>query len=92
MSSKLPNIDPPVPYGVVLDIGDGAMVELGRFVREKEVAAASLTAIGAFCRAQLGYFDWQTKEYKKIAVDEQVEVLSLPDGVLVAGEGPTRKV
>ena len=78
-------------YGVVLDIGDEAMVELGRFVREKEVDAASLTAIGAFWRARLGYFDWQTKEYKKIAVEEQVEVLSLLGDVLVAEEGPTER-
>jgi hypothetical protein len=27
MNSKLRNVDPPVTYGVVLDIGDEAMVE-----------------------------------------------------------------
>ena len=31
----------------------------------------------AFERATLGWFDWQTKDYEHIAVDEQVEVLSL---------------
>jgi uncharacterized protein len=76
----------------VLDTGDEAIAELGRFVRDKEVEAASLTAIGAFQHALLGYFDWQTKEYKKIPVDEQVEVLSLLGDVAVVEEGPTLHV
>ena len=36
-----------------------------------------MTAIGAFRDATLGYFDWEAKEYLKIPVNEQVEVLSL---------------
>jgi uncharacterized protein len=40
----------------------------------------------------LGYFDWQTKEYRKIVVGEQVEVLSLLGDVAVAEEGPTLHV
>ena len=39
--------------------------------------AARFTAIGAFAEATLGYFDWQSKEYRKIPIREQVEVLSL---------------
>src|SRR5262249_23547619 len=89
MRSKLLNADPPVTYAVVLDTDDEVMGELGKFVREQEVEAASVTAIGAFQRALLGYFDWATKQYKKIAVDEQVEVLSLLGDVAVADEGPT---
>ena len=41
------------------------------------LGAARFTAIGAFQDATIGYFDWQTKEYRKIPVREQVEVLSL---------------
>jgi predicted DNA-binding protein with PD1-like motif len=63
--------------------------ELGRFVRENEVEAASITAIGAFRDALLGYFDWPAKQYRKIVVDEQVEVLSLIGDVAVANEGPS---
>lgn len=89
MRSKLLNVDMPLTYAVILDTGDEVAVELGRFVRENEVEAASVTAIGAFQAALLGYFDWQTKEYKKIAVREQVEVLSLLGDVAVGDEGPT---
>jgi predicted DNA-binding protein with PD1-like motif len=92
MRSKLLNVDPPVTYAVVLDTGDEAVAELGKFIRDHEVEAASLTAIGAFRRALLGYFDWQSKEYKRIEVEEQVEVLSLLGDVAVAQEGPTLHV
>ena len=89
MRSKLLNADPPITYAVVLDTGDEVIGELGKFVREQEVEAASLTAIGAFSRAVIGYFEWETKQYKKIPVGEQVEVLSLLGDVAVGGEGPT---
>ena len=89
MRSKLHNADPPITYAVVLDTGDEVIGELGNFVREQEVEAASLTAIGAFSRAVLGYFQWETKQYKKIPVDEQVEVLSLLGDVAVGDQGPT---
>ena len=89
MRSKLLNADPPITYAVVLDTGDEVTGELGKFVRDQEVEAASVTAIGAFNRAVLGYFQWETKQYKKIAVDEQVEVLSLLGDVAVGDEGPT---
>jgi uncharacterized protein len=77
MHSKLLNADPPVTYAVVLDTGDEVVSELSKFVRDQEVEAASVTAIGAFRRALLGYFQWETKQYKQIAVEQQVEVLSL---------------
>jgi hypothetical protein len=89
MRSKLLNADPPITYAVVLDTGDEVIGELGKFVREQEVEAASLTAIGAFSGAVLGYFEWETKQYKKIPVGEQVEVLSLLGDVAVGDQGPT---
>ena len=58
MHTKLLNPDRPVTYAVVLDTGDEVAGELGRFVRENEVEATSITAIGAFRGALLGYFDW----------------------------------
>lgn len=89
MHSKLLNADPPITCAVVLNTGDEVVGELGKFVRNQEVAAAQVTAIGAFSRALLGYFQWETKQYKHIAVDEQVEVLSLLGDVAVGDQGPT---
>jgi predicted DNA-binding protein with PD1-like motif len=89
MRWKLLDAGPPATYAVVLAKGDEAMRELGRIVREQRIEAASITAIGAFERAVLGYFDWETKEYQRIPVGEQVEVLSLLGDVAVADKGPT---
>lgn len=92
MQSKLLNVDPPVTYAVALETGEEVMATLARFIREHEVETASLTAIGAFSGAVLGYFDWQTKRYKRIPVEQQVEVLSLIGDVAVAEDGPALHV
>ena len=89
MRCKLLDAGPPATYAVVLAKGDEVMRELGRIVREQKIEAASITAIGAFERAVLGYFDWEAKDYKRIPVDEQVEVLSLIGDVAVSDNGPT---
>jgi predicted DNA-binding protein with PD1-like motif len=64
-------------FALVFDTGDEVMAGLTDFAKDNDLTAASLTAIGAFSEATLGYFDMERKEYKKIPVDEQVEVLSL---------------
>jgi predicted DNA-binding protein with PD1-like motif len=89
MRWKLINADTPVTYAVALETGDEAVKVLSDFVRDQEVEAASITAIGAFKRAVLGYFEWDSKQYKKIPVEEQVEVLSLLGDVAVSEGVPT---
>jgi hypothetical protein len=74
-------------YVLVFDTGDEAMAGLQQFARERRLAAAQLTAIGAFSRATLAYFDWESKQYRPIPVDEQVEVLALTGDVSQAGDG-----
>jgi predicted DNA-binding protein with PD1-like motif len=49
---------------------------------------ARVTAIGAFSSATLAYFDRASKEYERIPVDEQVEVLSLVGDVALDGDEP----
>lgn len=88
MRAKLLNVDPPVTYAVALETDDEVMRMLNNFIREHEVETASVSAIGAFSRAILGYFDWQTKQYRRIPVQEQVEVLSLLGDVAMAESGP----
>ena len=89
MRWKLLDAGPPATYAVVLAKGDEVMRELGRIVREQKIEAASITAIGAFERAVLGYFDWETKEYRRIPVEQQIEVLSLLGDVAVSEGEPT---
>ncbi|HEV2620933.1 MAG TPA: PPC domain-containing DNA-binding protein [Frateuria sp.] len=75
-------------WAVVLDTSDEANACLLAFAKAQRLSAAHFTAIGAFERAVLGYFDWSTKDYKRNAVDEQVEVVSLIGDVALDGEEP----
>lgn len=64
-------------FVLVFDTGDEAMQGLSEFARDQGLSAAQLTGIGAFSEVTLGYFDWQAKEYSRIPLDEQLEVVSL---------------
>jgi predicted DNA-binding protein with PD1-like motif len=70
-------------WALVFDKGDEAVSQLERWAKKQRLTAASLTAIGAFSDAVLGYFDPARKEYDEIPVDEQVEVLTLVGDVAV---------
>jgi predicted DNA-binding protein with PD1-like motif len=77
MKDKLINQVPERTFALVFDRGDEVMSVLERFAGEHGLTAGRLTAIGALERATLGYFDWERKDYERIPVNEQVEVLSL---------------
>ena len=74
-------------FALVFDTGDEAMAELTNFARENNLTVASLTALGAFSDAALGYFDIERKEYQEIPVEEQVEVLSLVGTIVPLDDG-----
>jgi predicted DNA-binding protein with PD1-like motif len=72
---------------VVLDSGEEAFVALSKFANEAGITAASLTAIGAFEKATIGWFDFDKKIYKKIEVEQQCEVLSAIGDVAIGDDG-----
>jgi len=72
---------------VVLDSGEEAFAALTRFANEEKIGAATLTAIGAFESAAVGWFDFSSKSYKRIEVGEQCEVLSAIGDVAVGDDG-----
>lgn len=78
-------------FAVVLDTGEDPVAALTRFAEEHDLTGAGFTAIGAFSEALLGYFDWEKKDYEKIPVREQVEVLALVGDVAMDPDGK-RKV
>jgi uncharacterized protein len=67
----------PKTWALIFDKGDEVVKELTRFAQEHRLLAAHFTAIGALSGVTLGYFDRARKDYTKIPVKEQVEVLSL---------------
>ena len=77
MKSKLLDSTGQKTFALVFDKGDEVVAELTGFAEVERVGAAHFTAIGAFSEVTLGYFDRGRKDYKRMAVSEQVEVLSL---------------
>lgn len=86
MKSKLIN-EIPKTYVLVLDKGDEAVNSIEGFARSNDIAAAQIVAIGAFSDALLGFFDWNTKDYRKIPVREQVEVVSFVGDIALSPDG-----
>ena len=64
-------------YAVIFAKGDEAFSGLMEFAEKYHVTSGHFTAIGALSRATLGWFDLQKKMYRKIPINEQVEVLSM---------------
>jgi predicted DNA-binding protein with PD1-like motif len=75
-------------YVLVFEIGDSVIETITSFARENGIGAAHFTAIGAFSDATIAVFDFATKGYKNIPVDEQVEVASLVGNITLSNGEP----
>jgi uncharacterized protein len=75
-------------FALVLATGEEAMAALVAFATDRQLRATQFTAIGAFSRVVVAYFDWNTKQYRNIPIDEQVEVLSLVGDISVENGKP----
>jgi predicted DNA-binding protein with PD1-like motif len=78
-------------YALIFETGDEVMSALKGVARDNRLGGSHFTAIGAFQDVTPGYFDWEKKDYKRIPVREQVEVVSLV-GDIAEGEGGEPKV
>jgi hypothetical protein len=70
-------------FAIVFDAGDEVLSGIENVARAGRLGASQLTAIGAFDSVVLGYFEWERKTYRRIAVNDQVEVLSLVGNVVL---------
>jgi predicted DNA-binding protein with PD1-like motif len=68
-------------WAVVLATGEEVMSGLADWARAHAVTACGFSGIGAFSRATLGFFDPERRDYDRLEVDEQVEVLALTGNV-----------
>src|SRR5436305_5964176 len=71
---------------LVLDDGDDVLGSLIAFAQQSGITGASLQGIGAFSQATIAYWNKETKVYEEIAVDEQVEVLSIAGSLATSGD------
>lgn len=75
-------------FVLVFDTGDGVVEPLLAWARAQQIRGASFTGLGAFQQVTLGYFDLDRRDYHRIPLDEQVELLSLIGNVALAGGEP----
>lgn len=81
--------DNPSTFAVIMQTGDEIVTELKRLARSQKFGASSFKAIGALSYAQLGWFNWETKQYEiSIELSEQVELLSLIGDIAMKGNTP----
>lgn len=84
MQWKLVNDEPTEKvYAIIFHSGDEALSGLTDFAMARGVTDAHFTAIGAAQSATLAWLDLSKKSYRKIAVSEQCEVLSLIGDIAV---------
>jgi uncharacterized protein len=75
-------------FAVVFDTDDDVLEELLAWARSQRLSSASFTGIGAFRSVTLGFFDLETRDYIRIPIDDQVEVLALTGNVALADGEP----
>ena len=75
-------------FVVVFDKDEEVVQGLTTFAGRESLRASQVTAIGALSRVTLGYFDRASRQYQRIPLTEQVEVLSLLGVVTLDGEKP----
>lgn len=75
---------------IIFDTGDEVSEGLLAVARERGIEGAYFTGIGALSEVTLGYWEWETKNYRQIPVREQVEVLSLTGNVALGPDGGTK--
>jgi uncharacterized protein len=88
MKAKLINNLSPKTYALVFDAGDEPMSGLSEFAKQNHLGASHFTGIGGFQDVVLGYFELEKKDYKRIPVDQQVEVLSLVGDIALEKDEP----
>src|SRR6185312_2973353 len=70
-------------YALVFETGDEVVSLMTDFARQNALSASTFTAIGALSDVTLGYFNVTKKDYKKIPIAEQVEVLSVVGNIAI---------
>jgi hypothetical protein len=74
-------------FVLILDQGEEAFKTITDFANQQRISGASVSAVGAFAEAKVGWFDLSAKTYKPISVGEQCEVLSLIGDVAEGDDG-----
>src|SRR5207237_8672152 len=88
MKSKLINESGEKTFALIFEKGDEVIETLRRFADGQRLLTSHFTAIGALRDVVIGIFDPASKEYRKIPIREQVEVLSLTGDIAFERDVP----
>jgi predicted DNA-binding protein with PD1-like motif len=75
-------------FEVTLRKGDEVAAGLTEFAEQNHVTLAHVTAVGALNQAVLGWFDPDKRAYKKIAINQEVEVVSFIGNIALENGKP----
>ena len=73
---------------VIFDSGDDFTEGIREVATAQKLGASQLSAIGAFESVVLGYFEWDRKAYRRVPLNEQVEVPSLSGNIVLEDGEP----
>ena len=66
----------PAAYIIRLEAGEPIIETLTAFMTSRDVGFATISAIGAMDRAEVGWWNGETREYEFHLFEEQMEILS----------------
>jgi len=77
-------------YGFVvrLDRGEEVMTTLTRFAEESGLGSGSIVGIGAISDVELGYFDFESREYSHDTFEDEYELINLTGNISVVDNMP----
>ena len=78
----------PKTFMLVFDKGDEFTSTLVHFAEQQGLKGSRFHGLGAFRNATVGFFERERKDYLKIEINEQVEVLSLVGNIATTDAGP----
>jgi len=88
MKSRCVNDGPEKTFVLVMDEDDEPMKELRGFAENENITAGRFTAVGAFRKVVIGYYEMERRQYKKISLEEQLEVLSMMGDIACRHDDP----
>lgn len=75
-------------FVVVFDPDEEVVSSLTGFAAERGITAARVSGIGALSHVTFGFYERDRKEYDRMTLDEQVELLALLGNLTITDEGP----
>lgn len=81
-------VDGPRHFVAVFGIGEEIVASLRTFASERGISGACFSGVGVLERATIAYWQCESKAYREMEIDEQVEVLSLAGNIALSDGAP----